>query len=317
MFTDPLGNKYSSYYEYVNSPDLNDYLIHVMILNGERTPQNEREKELKKMYVNMRANVQDDSSFDSNVYFKNEIIYTEKDAFEELKKHHLFYIQSGENVNAFGYFDPDTGCFYLSKGSTIEKLNCEFTPSGSIGQQRSALLRQSAFERPDCYQLIVDVKFSTADIASNFVIGRFSNMQWRDNNGIYLEDVYPEYFTQKTYYLVSEPLLHIKEDFSPTRKCDAFGYFILDDKKFKLLKGSLLSLDVTPSFKYTTSDIQRNIFLELNCVKEDGGYRLMNDYICSSPTQASNYVVGDITDGGTIWREEHGYDLYTIFQLEL
>ena len=47
MFKDPLGNTYTSYEEYVNSPHLDTDLIWLKLWRGERTPQNEEERQIK------------------------------------------------------------------------------------------------------------------------------------------------------------------------------------------------------------------------------------------------------------------------------
>ena len=47
MFKDPLGNTYTSYEEYVNSPHLDMDLIWLKLWRGERTPQNDEERHIK------------------------------------------------------------------------------------------------------------------------------------------------------------------------------------------------------------------------------------------------------------------------------
>lgn len=55
MFVDAEGQKYNSYEEYVNSPDLDLDLIYSKLWSGERAPQNEREKEIKKELDEMKS----------------------------------------------------------------------------------------------------------------------------------------------------------------------------------------------------------------------------------------------------------------------
>lgn len=55
MYIDAEGRKYKSYEEYVNSPDLDLDLIYAKLWSGERTPQNEREKEIKKELDDMKS----------------------------------------------------------------------------------------------------------------------------------------------------------------------------------------------------------------------------------------------------------------------
>ena len=55
MYTDAEGRKYKSYEEYVNSPDLDLDLIYAKLWSGERTPQNQQEKEIKKELDKMKS----------------------------------------------------------------------------------------------------------------------------------------------------------------------------------------------------------------------------------------------------------------------
>lgn len=54
MFIDAEGRKYNSYEESVNSPDLDLDLIYSKLWSGERTPQSEQEKEIKKELDEMK-----------------------------------------------------------------------------------------------------------------------------------------------------------------------------------------------------------------------------------------------------------------------
>jgi len=55
MYKDKLGNTYSSYQEYVNSPNLDMDLVYIKLWKGERTPQNDKERRIKKELDEMRA----------------------------------------------------------------------------------------------------------------------------------------------------------------------------------------------------------------------------------------------------------------------
>lgn len=55
MYIDTEGRKYKSYEEYVNSPDLDLDLIYAKMWSGERTPQNQQEKEIKKELDEMKS----------------------------------------------------------------------------------------------------------------------------------------------------------------------------------------------------------------------------------------------------------------------
>lgn len=55
MYIDAEGHKYKSYEEYVNSQNLDLDLVYSKLWSGERTPQNEREKEIKKELDEMKS----------------------------------------------------------------------------------------------------------------------------------------------------------------------------------------------------------------------------------------------------------------------
>ncbi len=47
MYIDADGNKYESYKDYVDSPDLDPETVYIKLLSGARTPQNEEERKIK------------------------------------------------------------------------------------------------------------------------------------------------------------------------------------------------------------------------------------------------------------------------------
>ena len=55
MYIDADGNKYESYKDYVNSPELDSYTIFIKLLSGVRTPQNDEEKKMKEWMDEMHA----------------------------------------------------------------------------------------------------------------------------------------------------------------------------------------------------------------------------------------------------------------------
>ena len=47
MYIDADGNKYESYKDYVDSPDLDAETVYFKLLSGVRTPQNDEERRIK------------------------------------------------------------------------------------------------------------------------------------------------------------------------------------------------------------------------------------------------------------------------------
>lgn len=56
MYIDVNGNKYKSYEDYVNSPDLDPEVIYIRLAAGVKTPQNEYEMKLKSQMDEIIAN---------------------------------------------------------------------------------------------------------------------------------------------------------------------------------------------------------------------------------------------------------------------
>ena len=56
MYIDVDGNKYNSYEDYANSPDLDLEVIYIKLAAGVRTPQNEYEMKLKSQMDEIIAN---------------------------------------------------------------------------------------------------------------------------------------------------------------------------------------------------------------------------------------------------------------------
>ena len=54
-YIDPLGKECPSYQDYVNSPDLDTDLIQFKLWRGEREPQNDEEREWKRILEEMKA----------------------------------------------------------------------------------------------------------------------------------------------------------------------------------------------------------------------------------------------------------------------
>lgn len=55
MYKDVFGNTYESYEDYVNSPDLDTDFVYIKLWRGERTPQNDEERRIKKELDDMKA----------------------------------------------------------------------------------------------------------------------------------------------------------------------------------------------------------------------------------------------------------------------
>lgn len=89
----------------------------------------------------------------------------------------------------------------------------------------------------------------------------------------------------------------------------AKGYPLLDgSKSFVVLKGSLLNVEVTPSFSLKK---QREKVLESCVLKSKDAYELCEDYVFTSPSSASGVCNGFSSNGFEDWKLEDGTTLKT------
>ena len=87
----------------------------------------------------------------------------------------------------------------------------------------------------------------------------------------------------------------------------AKGYPLLDGtKSFVVLKGSLLNVEVTPSFSLKK---QREKVLKSCVLKSKDAYELCEDYVFTSPSSASGVCNGYSSNGFEDWKLEDGTTL--------
>lgn len=89
----------------------------------------------------------------------------------------------------------------------------------------------------------------------------------------------------------------------------AKGNPLLDGtKSFVVLKGSLLNVEVTPSFDFLK---QREKVLESCVLKDKDAYELSKDYVFKAPSTACAVCLGRSSNGNTEWKLEDGTTLQT------
>ena len=79
------------------------------------------------------------------------------------------------------------------------------------------------------------------------------------------------------------------------------------------MEGSILSFDVTSSYRYTASEITRRLFIKKNCKIQNNGYLLVKDAILDSPSMASSYVIGHNCNGWIEWIDKNGKTLKEVY----
>lgn len=111
----------------------------------------------------------------------------------------------------------------------------------------------------------------------------------------------------------SSHIFYINENRNPICRCNAIGRYDPLAKCFVLLQGSLLSLEVDSSYRYSAGEMQRRIFVQKNCIKKCDGYHLKKDTICSTPSQAASFVLGKIASGKDVWIDDAGKTLGEVY----
>ena len=243
---------------------------------------------------------------------------------------HLFYLNVSDEVKAFGYFEPETKYFYICKGSTIEEFLKGIPENSDYALNRKRLIDKCAEKHLFCWKLIKDAKCRTATVAATYVKGRVSEyVVWKDEKGLGLSDVYPQFFKKKavekpvkkdaiseilTQLSAKNHLFYIRRQFDTNDTCDATGHYDPASKTFILHKDSVLSLEVTSEIRYSALDIQRRFFIKKHCIKQSNGYRLLHDNACSSPDQAALFALGCKVDGWEEWEDKDGKTLGELFK---
>ena len=249
------------------------------------------------------------------------------------KNRQLFFIEEKGVCKAFGYYEPETGYFYVCKDSLVARYvdrEYSYTPSG---EARVRFIDKACVLEGNYFCVTKDAKCRNATAAASYVLGRTATyVEWTDVHGRGLNHYYPSRFYQSkdtnkrngqqrssdtgTVANTSKRhMFYIKKNLGVLRNCDARGYYDPITKKFLLLEGSLLSIEVISTYRYTASEILRKLFIKKNCIKLSSGYHLKKDALLDSPSTASSYVLGCNSNGGIDWADSEGTMLRDIYDI--
>ncbi|MCH5177766.1 MAG: GIY-YIG nuclease family protein [Prevotellaceae bacterium] len=106
--------------------------------------------------------------------------------------------------------------------------------------------------------------------------------------------------TQKIH---TEHLYFIQATNRPAKGC---GFYNEQEKRFTLLKGSILATNVAKSFQMGAS---RDKFIKEHCKTNKGEIVLLHDVSFDSPSRASNFVLGRPSNGWNDWKDSDGKKL--------
>ena len=241
----------------------------------------------------------------------------------KMSNRHIFYIKENGVCHASGYLEEDSKQFFIQKGSLVSKESDQIYASSQSGKARLRFLDKACVLSSLYYYVSKDAKCRSASAAACYVLGRKADYTaWRDNYGKSLEDVYPNRFyslqsesSQLSLFSSKEepPLFHIVKTDDSKRFCRASGSYDSMRNQFLILKDSVLSLDVSSSYRYTVADYQRQKFIKLNCVKKSNGFVMKRDALCDSPSAAASFVLGRNANGWLEWKDESNKTLRDIY----
>ena len=166
--------------------------------------------------------------------------------------------------------------------------------------------------------------FESASLAASYILGKKSNfLEWRDDRNRTLDAYYARFksvsifeLEDRTFpdYVPPVHLFFIKKNVDPARFCDVSGFYDKTVQKFIMKSGSILSLEATLTYSFSSQGPARSTFLDKYCSKVASGYRLNNDYVFDTPSTAASYAIGRSTNGWTAWKDNEGNTLADIYR---
>lgn len=239
---------------------------------------------------------------------------------------HLFFIKLSSENMASGYFEEKTGCFYICRNSSVALNEERSYAVSSLSRRRKRFLSEACVLLHDRYRVLKDAKCVSAAVAACYIKGEYSNYtEWKDSKGRTLDEIYPKgafmgFSNSKNTLPVENnsiqgfPFVYIKRDKEPGRNCNALGYYDNTTGNFILQAGSLLSLDCTFSYSFSSAGSERAGFVRKYCSKIKSFYRLRQDACFVSPNKAASYVLGRAANGWKEWKDDDGITLDELYR---
>ena len=238
------------------------------------------------------------------------------------KKHEAqYFFKISGIVKAMGYYEPSNGHFFILKDSLLSIYSDPEFNDTKLGKDRAEAVETHCILDKKYYRVTDEIECDSASIAASYVIG--NNVQyfmWKDINGTALRNDNQETEPVKTSTKIisgNPPTSHtfyLKRDISSGNYCNAHGTFDPKTNRFYIKAGSLLSLNISPSFSTSsTLLLRREVFLKTYCTKQSTTWLVNKDGACDSPSAAAAIVLGRSANGRTIWVDKNGHKLNEIF----
>lgn len=239
---------------------------------------------------------------------------------------HLFYLCQEGICKASGYFDQEDNYFYVCKDSLVALIEDAEYANTTSALARKRFIDQACVRENSFYRVTKDAKCRTASAAACYVLGRtVTYSMWKDANGKYLKDFYPQRFIiggdttpEKKQPKATESstlnVFYIKRDTDPDRSCNIYGNYDATTQKFIVHAGSIFCLGAALSYQDTAQGVARQTFLNKYCSKERNGYKLKRDFIFDAPSTAASYALGRSANGWTEFRDSRGLTLNDVYR---
>lgn len=221
-------------------------------------------------------------------------------------------------VKAMGYYEPSNGHFFILKNSLLSVYSIPEFYDTQLGKDRAEAVETHCMLDKKYYRVIDEIECESASIAASYVIGNNAQyFMWKDASGVPLKNDHPTtVFVKaniKTFVNPTTHTFYLKRSVTSENYCNAHGIFDPKTNRFFIKAGSLLSLNVSPTFNTSSASLRRKIFLRTYCTKQPTTWLVSKDGACDSPSAAAAIVLGRNVNGRTAWVDKDGHSLNDIF----
>lgn len=220
-------------------------------------------------------------------------------------------------VKAMGYYEPSNSCFFILKNSLLSVYSIPEFNDTQLGKDRAEAVETHCILDKKYYRVIDEIECESASIAASYVVGNNAQyFMWKDASGVPLKNDHPTTVFVRANIKTVNPASHIfylKRSVTSENYCNAHGIFDPKTNRFFIKAGSLLSLNVTPTFNISSASLRRKIFLRTYCTKQPTTWLVNKDGACDSPSAAAAIVLGRNVNGRTAWVDKDVCSLSDIF----
>lgn len=236
----------------------------------------------------------------------------------------IFHLKNPGAYKASGYYDCTENAFYLMRGSFFNCNLENLLDKTVLGEARDRFIKTYCRDIGVYYLVTKNVKLLPS-IAASYIMGeKVDAGAWVTEHDKHLYDAYPEVYANpnkessevqfgEEKAISDSELFYLKMNVGMFRTCNAIGKYIMDTENMILLKGSVICLNVVESFKNTSGYAKRAKLISSSCVRQQKVYELIKDVVFQSPSSASTFVLGRLSNGWMDWKNKEGKTLKECF----